>query len=109
MQAILISHPNAEEPPFYYRLPLSQVTDVVVLNHRNVGTTMYSGYGYGTGRYWTRAYGGYTLHNSISFGDLVFMVLGSPRVTFSGIADPNSVRNLLICNEALILLESISV
>lgn len=83
-------------PPFYYRLPLSQVTDVVVLNHRNVGTAMYSGYGYSSGRYWTRAYGGYTLHNSISFGDLVFMVLVSPRITFSEIADPNGVRNLVL-------------
>jgi hypothetical protein len=94
-EAILINHPNAEEPPSITDCHY-QVTDVVVLNHRNVGTAMYSGYGYGSGRYWTRAYGGYTLHNSISFGDLVFMVLVSPRITFSEIADPNDVRNLVL-------------
>ncbi len=93
-EIILINHPDADQAPLYYRLPLPDVSDVVVMNYRNFGTGVYTGYG--TGKYWGRPYHGYNINNNVSIGDIVFMVHGQPRITFRGIADPDAVRNLAL-------------
>jgi hypothetical protein len=93
-EIILINHPDADQAPLYYRLSLSDVSDVVVINYRNFGTGVYTGYG--TGRYWNRSYGGYTVNSNVSIGDIAFMVHGQPRIIFIGIADPDGVRNLAL-------------
>jgi hypothetical protein len=93
-EIILINHPDADQAPLYYRLPLPDVSDVVVMNYRNFGTGVYTGYG--TGKYWGRPYHGYAINSNVSIGDIVFMVHGQPRITFRGIADPDSVRNLAL-------------
>lgn len=93
-EIILINHPDADQAPIYYRLLLSDVSDVVVMNYRNFGTGVYTGYG--TGKYWGRSYHGYTVNSNVSIGDIVFMVHGQPRITFRGIADPDSVSNLAL-------------
>ena len=93
-EIILINHPDADQAPLYYRLPLPDVSDVVVMNYRNFGTGVYTGYG--TGKYWGRPYHDYAINSNVSIGDIVFMVHGQPRITFRGIADPDSVRNLAL-------------
>jgi hypothetical protein len=75
-------------------IKLSDITAVEVLDRRNSGSSHYMGYSFGSRQFRNyRTIGDYT---SKQLGTLVFFIGASPVMTWYGIVDPISLRNLVV-------------
>jgi hypothetical protein len=72
------------------KIPLSDVSDVIVMNVRRIGQS------YQGGSYRSRNYGGFSISSSQQFGTVIFMVHGAPRLTWNNISDPYGLKNLVM-------------
>lgn len=75
------------------KIPISTLSDVVVMNVHREGHSYHTGYG--SGRRYYRTYGGFSTFNSRQVGTVVFMVNGVARLTWNGVQDPQGLRNLV--------------
>lgn len=71
-----------------YRIPLSEIAEVFIMNQHSLGVSNYYGYGVGHG---VRIYGGMSHSDSNQVGDVVILAKNGFRITFAQIAAPSGV------------------
>jgi hypothetical protein len=74
-------------------VPISDLSDVVVMDRKSTGSSHHYGYSYGSRRF--RNYNTIGNYSSQQIGTVIFFVGNQPRLTWYGISDPVGLKNLV--------------
>jgi hypothetical protein len=74
-------------------VPISDLSDVVVMDRKSTGSSHHYGYSYGSRRF--RNYNTIGNYSSQQIGTIIFFVGSNPRLTWYGVSDPNGLKSLV--------------
>jgi hypothetical protein len=74
-------------------VPISDLSDIIIMDRKSTGSSHHYGYSYGSRQF--RNYNTSGNYSSTQIGTIIFFVGGQPRLTWYGVGDPMSLKNLV--------------